>query len=184
MKKAADNWKLAPENFLPSGKSREMNLRPIGIIRTPFQKPDECPAQGAFSEVEGAAIVEPQYAEGLDDLEGFSHAWLLYWFHRSGPFKLKVRPMLDKTPRGLFASRAPIRPNPIGITAIRIVEIVRSRQAPIQIHFEGADMLDGTPLLDIKPYVPAFDGRDDVRVGWLEKPLKQKGVKKKFGQKK
>jgi tRNA-Thr(GGU) m(6)t(6)A37 methyltransferase TsaA len=199
MKKAESNWKLAPENFLPLEATRNMEIAPIGVIHTPFQRPDECPAQGAFSEVEGVATIEPQYAEGLDDLDGFSHVWLIYWFHRSGPFKLKVMPMLDKTPRGLFASRAPIRPNPIGMTAVRIIEVVGAhgvrpdkkmndcrgaRRAPLHIRFQGADMLDGTPLLDIKPYVPAFDQRENVKVGWLEKVLKQKGVEKKFRHKK
>lgn len=107
--------------------------------------------------------VFPEYSEGLEDLDGFSHLHLLYFFHLAKPFALKVRPFLDDTERGLFATRAPSRPNPIGISVVRLMKVEKHR-----LHVEDIDVVDGTPLLDIKPYVPEFDVRKADRIGWLE----------------
>ncbi len=140
-----------------------MDVTPIGIINTPFTDPKGMPIQpcGAVG-VRGTVEVAPDYAAGLRDLDGFSHVILLYLFHRSGGYDLEVVPFLDTEPRGLFATRAPRRPNPIGLSVVKL-ERVEGRT----LHVEGIDVLDGTPLLDIKPYVPEFDGPADCRIGWL-----------------
>jgi tRNA-Thr(GGU) m(6)t(6)A37 methyltransferase TsaA len=104
-----------------------------------------------------------QYAEGLKDLAGFSHLILLYHFHRAGPARLTVTPFLDDAPHGVFATRAPARPNPIGLSVVRLVGV-----EGLVLHLTDVDVLDQTPLIDLKPYVPAFDQPDGpVRVGWL-----------------
>ena len=111
------------------------------------------------------AIVEvfPEFAEGLRDLEGFSHIILLYHFHRVQESRLTVTPFLDSQPRGVFATRAPKRPNPIGLSIVKLLGVEQNI-----LHVENVDILDGTPLLDIKPYVPEFDQHPADRVGWLE----------------
>ncbi|MDI6718621.1 MAG: tRNA (N6-threonylcarbamoyladenosine(37)-N6)-methyltransferase TrmO [Methanomicrobiales archaeon] len=137
---------------------------PIGILRTPFQKGSETPIQAAFSDVPGRAEIFPEYVEGLEDLEGFSHIILIYHFHRAHGFSLRERPFLDGSKsRGIFAVRYYRRPNPIGISTVRLVEIQNG-----VIEFRGADMLDSTPLLDIKPFVKAFDNRASTRDGWVD----------------
>ena len=140
-----------------------MDMKPIGVIRTPYTDPAGMPIQptGAAG-VCGTVDVFPEYQPGLKDLEGFSHIILLYLFHRSEGFALQVVPFLDVEPRGLFATRAPRRPNPIGLS---IVELVRVEGPRLLVR--DVDMLDGTPLLDIKPYVPEFDAPKDVRIGWM-----------------
>jgi tRNA-Thr(GGU) m(6)t(6)A37 methyltransferase TsaA len=118
-------------------------------------------AQGILGTVE----LLPEYGDGVKDLGGFSHIILLYVFHCSNRYKLVVTPFMDSVPRGLFATRAPNRPNPIGLSVVRLVRVDGTR-----LHVEGIDVLDGTPLLDIKPYVPEFDCPSGaVRAGWLEK---------------
>lgn len=141
-----------------------MEFQPIGVIRSPFQTRDGMPIQppGAAG-VEGRVEVAPEYAEGLLDLDGFSHVVLLYLFHRSEGFDLRVAPFLDRTPHGLFATRAPRRPNPIGLSVVALEGIEDN-----VLRVSGIDVLDGTPLLDIKPYVPAFDAPSGCRSGWLE----------------
>jgi tRNA-Thr(GGU) m(6)t(6)A37 methyltransferase TsaA len=141
-------------------------VSPIGLIHTPFKPGENAPIQPAFSDVEGEAVIFSEFVDGLHSLEGFSHIILVYWFHKAKSPKLKVQPYLDQTEHGLFATRAPSRPNPIGISVVELIRIDEDK-----IVFKGADMLDGTPLLDIKPYVPGFDGVSDARVGWLERHL-------------
>ncbi len=137
---------------------------PIGVIHTPFREPVGTPIQPrAARGIRGYIEVFPEYAEGLSDLEGFSHVILLYHFHRAGPMRLKVRPFMDTEERGVFATRAPARPNPIGISVVRLLGIEGN-----VLRVSDVDILDGTPLLDIKPYVPEFDAPEDVRLGWLE----------------
>jgi len=142
-----------------------INMIPIGTIHTPFTKLEGMPIQptGATG-VEGTVEVFEEYKAGLQDLDGFSHIILLYHFHRSTGFSLKVVPFLDNQSRGLFSTRAPKRPNPIGLSIVRLDRIENR-----VLHVRDVDVLDGTPLLDIKPYVPEFDSREEVRVGWLEK---------------
>jgi tRNA-Thr(GGU) m(6)t(6)A37 methyltransferase TsaA len=140
-----------------------IDYRPIGTIHSPFQELEGMPIQPAGARgVVGRVEVKPQYAEGLKDLDGFSHIILLYHFHRSSGFKLTVTPFLDTQPRGLFATRAPKRPNAIGMSVVRLTGI-----EGVALAIEDIDVLDGTPLLDIKPYVPAFDPQTEIRTGWL-----------------
>ncbi len=142
----------------------DITLTPIGTIRSPYREREGMPIQprGA-EEVSGTVELFPEYAEGLKDLEGFSHVILLYHFNKSEGFSLTVTPFMDTEKRGLFATRAPRRPNPIGLSIVRLAAV---RGATLEIL--GVDVLDGTPLLDIKPYAPEFDvPPGDVRSGWL-----------------
>lgn len=142
-----------------------IEYRPIGLIHSPFEKPAGMPIQPAGAGgVSGTIEVFPEFAPGLKDLDGFSHIILLYHFHRSGTPELVVKPFLDSQLRGVFATRAPKRPNPIGISVVRLTKIVANI-----VYIENVDILDGTPLLDIKPYVPAFDHHPVERCGWLER---------------
>ena len=137
---------------------------PIGIVHSPFQSPADTPVQPAGgAEVAGTVEVFPPYRAGLKDLDGFSHVVLLFHFDRSQGYDLRVVPFLDTELRGVFATRAPRRPNPIGLSVVRLDRIDDGI-----LHIRGIDMLDGTPLLDIKPYVPAFEAEGPVRTGWLE----------------
>ena len=140
-----------------------LRLNPIGTIETPFDDPAGMPIQptGA-ADVIGRVVLSPDLAEGLDDLDGFSHIILLYHFHRSRGFQLKVQPFMDAVARGLFATRAPRRPNPLGLSVVRLLE----RCGPV-LRVQGIDVLNGTPLLDIKPFVPQFDAPQAERTGWL-----------------
>lgn len=137
-------------------------VHPIGIIHSPYTDPQEIPIQGRFSEARGEIELFPEYEEGLKDIVGFSHLIILYWFHRAEGHSLLVKPFLDDTPRGLFATRYPTRPNPIGLSVVRLLE----RKGNI-LQIAEVDVLDGTPLLDIKPYVPQFDERKEATIGWL-----------------
>jgi len=142
-----------------------MEVTPIGIIHSPFTQPAGTPIQPAMADgAEGRVVLDEPYVSALKDLEGFERIWLVYWFDRAAPPKLQVSPFLDETPRGLFAVRAPCRPNPIGISAVRLLGIDGN-----ELRVADVDVLDGTPLLDIKPYVPRFDSFPASRHGWLER---------------
>ena len=141
----------------------EITMRPIGIIHTPFTDKSQTPIQASRSEATGFVEIYPEFAEGLQDLEGFSHIILFYVFHESNDWSLLVKPFLDGQLRGLFATRYPARPNQIGFSIVRLT----SQIGPV-LQVEGVDMLNDTPLLDIKPYVPEFDTRSEVRIGWYE----------------
>jgi tRNA-Thr(GGU) m(6)t(6)A37 methyltransferase TsaA len=141
--------------------------RPIGIIRTPFPDAEGMPIQAtAAVGLPGRIELEAEFLEGLADLDGFSHLILVYHLHRVSAARLTVTPFLDDRPHGIFATRSPARPNPIGLSTVRLVAITGST-----LEVEDVDMVDGTPLLDIKPYVPAFDERHDVRIGWFTERL-------------
>ena len=153
---------------------QEYTFRSIGIIRTPYKQKHGVPIQGVFSsDSRGTLEVFPRYEEGLNDVEGFSHLILLYVFHRSQGYDLMVKPYIDEKKRGVFAVRAPKRPNPIGLSVVRLIK----RYGPY-VEFAEADMLDESPLLDIKPYVPPFDVRKDVLLGWMEERLKKEDFRK------
>jgi len=140
----------------------------IGIIHTPFKTTADMPIQPAGARgVKGTVRVFEDFLPGLQDLDGFSHIILLYYFHRSRGFKLKVVPFLDSDHHGIFATRAPKRPNPLGLSIVQLDRVAKG-----VLHIRNVDMLDNTPLLDIKPYVPQFDAQTDVRTGWLEKVKK------------
>jgi tRNA-Thr(GGU) m(6)t(6)A37 methyltransferase TsaA len=142
----------------------QIRYQPIGIIRSPFADIKGMPIQpnGAIG-VPGTVELCPQFAPGLQDLDGFSHLLLLYHFHRAPARELTVTPFLDSCPHGTFATRAPSRPNPIGLSVVRLLSMEGHT-----LHIENVDILDGTPLLDIKPYVPEFDSWVAERIGWLE----------------
>ena len=144
--------------------SPPVTYAPIGVIRSAHTKPEETPIQPVYAHgCTGWAEVLPEYAEGLRDLEGFSHVYLIYHMHRAGPPKLVVRPFLDDADRGVFATRAPCRPNPIGLS---VVELLR-RDGRV-LYVDGLDVLDGTPLLDLKPYTAKFDCIEGTRNGWQD----------------
>jgi tRNA (adenine37-N6)-methyltransferase len=146
----------------------EFQMQAVGLIHSPFSDPQATPIQTVRSHARGRVEVYPQFAEGLEGLEGFSHIILLYVFHRSQGYSLKVTPFLDHRQHGLFATRYPQRPNPIGLSIVRLLE-----REGRWLEVEGIDVLDGTPLLDIKPYVPDFDRRTDTRTGWYEERSKE-----------
>lgn len=143
---------------------RKVVFEPIGVIHTPFKTRENMPVQPSGGKgVEGVAVLRPELAEALADVDGFSHVYLIYHLHRSKSFSLKVVPFLDTERRGLFATRAPRRPNPIGVSVVRVKRVEGNK-----VYFQDVDMLDGTPLLDIKPCVREFDSRRKMRIGWLE----------------
>jgi tRNA-Thr(GGU) m(6)t(6)A37 methyltransferase TsaA len=140
-----------------------LSYQPIGIIHSPFEDIENVPIQPTAADgILGTVQVFPEFASGLKDLEGFSHIILLYHFHRVTQARLTVIPFLDAKPRGVFATRAPSRPNPIGVSIVRLVSIEGG-----VLHIKNVDIVDGTPLLDIKPYVPEFDHHQVQRTGWL-----------------
>jgi tRNA-Thr(GGU) m(6)t(6)A37 methyltransferase TsaA len=142
----------------------EFVLRPIGVIHTPFKDLTGMPIQPVFSKAVGQVRVLPEYAEGLQGVEDFSYVLLLYLLHRSDGFALRVKPFLDDVTHGVFATRHPRRPNPIGLSTVRVLSC---RDDLLEV--SGIDVLDGTPLLDIKPYVPDFDLKTGARAGWYDK---------------
>ena len=141
-----------------------ISFQPIGVIHSPHKEVSGMPIQpGAALGVTGMVEVFPEFANGLADLDGFSHLILLYLFHQIKESALTVTPFLDPHPRGVFATRAPKRPNPIGLSVVRLLSIEEYHLA-----IENVDILDGTPLLDIKPSIPEFDHFDVTRVGWYQ----------------
>jgi tRNA-Thr(GGU) m(6)t(6)A37 methyltransferase TsaA len=149
----------------PEACGEEIRARIIGRIRTPFREAAGTPIQPCYADARGTVLVDGAFADALGDLEGFERIWLLYWMSRADPFRPRVVPYRDDQERGLFATRAPCRPNPIGLSAVRLLG--REGNA---LRVAGVDMLDETPLLDIKPYVPDFDAWSPSRAGWLEAP--------------
>ena len=140
------------------------DLCAIGVIRTPFAAAAGTPTQPAYARgKEGRVFVDENYAAALDDIDGFDRLWLIYWMDRVGAFKPRVVPCRDDREHGLFATRSPNRPNPIGISVVRLVR----RQGRV-LFVSDVDILDGTPLLDIKPYIPTFDAQPASRVGWFD----------------
>jgi tRNA (adenine37-N6)-methyltransferase len=141
-----------------------MNLKRIGTIHSPFRDPDGMPINVRDARnVKGTVVVARRYAVGLNDLSGFGRIWLVFWFHRARPARLIVTPYMDTKLRGLFSTRAPSRPNPIGISCVSLLKVEDN-----VLHVAGLDILDGTPLLDIKPYQPS-DRFTNVRFGWMDR---------------
>ncbi len=140
----------------------EIVFRQIGVIHTPIQKKEDSPIQSARSEICGRVEVFPEYLEGLDGIEKFSHIYLLYHLNQAGKeISLRVKPFLDDKAHGVFATRYPVRPNAIGLSIVRLERI----EANV-LFFIGADILDQTPLLDIKPYISEFDVFEVTQKGW------------------
>jgi tRNA-Thr(GGU) m(6)t(6)A37 methyltransferase TsaA len=141
-----------------------ISYQPIGIIHSPFHELCDMPIQPS-SELSAQGTVEilPEYTPGLKDLEGFSHIILIYHLHQSQRIALTVVPFMDSELHGIFATHAPLRPNPIGLSVVPLIKIDGGK-----LSVDNLDVLDGTPLLDIKPYVPEFDSPTEFRLGWLE----------------
>ena len=147
----------------------KITFKPIGKILSPFEEPKGTPIQPT-AEGSGAGKIEifPEYQEGLKDVDGFSHLILLYYCHRAGDPSLTVKPFMEDIEHGIFSIRAPSRPNSIGLSTVRLLKVENN-----VLYIEDIDILNDTPLLDIKPYVPEFDIRENVRTGWLEKNVKK-----------
>ena len=157
---------------------QEIKYKPIGIIHSPFKEPKGTPVQPTGAKgISGTVEVFPEYAEGLMDVEGFSHIFLIFHFHLSKKAPLKVKPYMDNKVHGIFAIRGPSRPNPIGISIVHLVRIEENT-----LHIQDIDIIDGTPLLDIKPYVPKFDTREVTKIGWLEKNIHKLSTLKDDGR--
>jgi len=147
-------------------QTRSLQLQAIGIIHSPYKDRAEAPYQGYKSEDISQIEVFREFEEGLQDIEGFSHIIVIYWFHKSEGYHLLVKTPWDDIPHGLFATRSPHRPCPLGLT---VAELVAREENVLRV--KGLDAIDGTPLLDIKPYIPAADERPVVKSGWLEGKL-------------
>jgi tRNA-Thr(GGU) m(6)t(6)A37 methyltransferase TsaA len=147
-------------------KRDSLELEPIGIIHSPYKNRVEAPYQGYRSEEISQIEVFKEFEEGLKDIEGFSHIIVIFWFHKSQGYRLLVKTPWDDILHGLFATRSPHRPCPLALTVAELI----SRKGNI-LEVKGLDAIDGTPLLDIKPYIPAIDERSVVRLGWLEGKL-------------
>ena len=142
----------------------KIEFSPIGIIHTSFKTVDNMPIQPtADNGSEGFIEIFNEYAEGLADLAGFSHLYLIFHLHECKGHKLKVIPFLDTVERGIFSTRSPARPNPVGLSVVKLISIEGNI-----LNIQGLDILDGTPLIDIKPFVPMFEDRKDIRIGWFE----------------
>ena len=148
----------------------QITLNPIGTIHTTFTSKESMPIQPCGGmEHTGRLVLDEAYVEGLKDLEGFSHIYLIYYFHQTAQEKLSVIPFNDKThtPRGVFATRAPVHPNKLGLSLVKLIEVKGNT-----VFYQGVDILDGTPLLDIKPYIENFDHIEgEVRSGWMDSGL-------------
>ena len=145
----------------------EYPIRPIGFIYTPYKKKRGIPIQGVFApESKGRVEILEEFEPGLRDIEGFSHLIFLYLFDRSEDYDLVCRPYMEDKLHGVFATRAPKRPNQLGLSVVRL-----ERREGGTLHVSEVDMLDETPLLDIKPFVPAFDHRKKTRIGWMKGAL-------------
>lgn len=144
----------------------ELQVHPIGIIHSPHRSAVGAPIQPVYArQFEGTVVVDASYTDALDDVDGFDRVWIIYWFDRAKPFNTHVVPYRDDQPHGLFATRSPSRPNPIGLSSVRLLK----REGCV-LHVAEIDILDGTPLLDIKPYVAEFDAHPGARAGWLDAP--------------
>jgi tRNA-Thr(GGU) m(6)t(6)A37 methyltransferase TsaA len=145
-----------------------INMKPIGIIHTPYKTTTDIPIQGRFKEnVKAIVEIKKNYVKGLKDLDKFSHAILLYYLHKSNKENIEGKPYLEDEKHGIFAIRSPHRPNHIGLSIVKIKNIKENK-----LYFTHVDMIDGTPLLDIKPFVKYFDNQEDVISGWLDKHFK------------
>ncbi len=152
----------------------EIIYKPIGIIHTPYHNIQNMPIQPVAARgIPGTVEIFPEYAAGLKDITGFSHIILIYHFHLSDGYRLEVKPFLDDDTHGVFATRAPNRPNQIGLSVVKLIKLIDDI-----IHIENVDIVDCTPLLDIKPFVPDFNEAKDVKIGWLLKSKKVFSIKK------
>ena len=141
----------------------KITFEPIGIVHSPFTDLADMPIQPTGEDAAAGTLeIYPPYCSALTDLDGFSHIYALYFFHKVSSWQPQVIPFLDDQPHGLFATRTPRRPNPIGLSLLEILAV-----DGCQIKVAGLDILDNTPLLDIKPYIPSFENPQNIRIGWL-----------------
>jgi tRNA (adenine37-N6)-methyltransferase len=156
-----------------------LTYKPIGVVHSPFKEPKNVPIQAVASKgATGTLEIYPEYAKGLLDLDGFSHLILLYHFHLiKEDFSLLVKPFLDDKLHGVFATRSPARPNKIGISIVRLTRIENNN-----LHVQDVDIIDGTPLIDIKPFVPAFDCRKTAKIGWFSDKIDKVEITKDDGR--
>jgi tRNA-Thr(GGU) m(6)t(6)A37 methyltransferase TsaA len=141
-----------------------LSITPIGILNTPFQSTRDMPIQASeAAQHHGSALIDPAWRAGLADVAGFSRIWVLWWAHQAVPATALVTPFRDVRQRGVFATRSPSRPNPIAMSCVQVLAVHEDR-----IDLAGVDMLDGTPLIDIKPYVPMWDAFPGVAAGWYD----------------
>lgn len=153
-------------------------FNPIGIVHSTFNSPVGTPIQPAASNGDEAIIeIFPEYTEGLNDLDGFSHIYILFHLHQITKYPLTVVPFLDTVPRGVFATRSPGRPNPIGISVVKLLKIEGSK-----LYIQNHDILDGSPVIDIKPYITPFDTHQPTRMGWYENRVHQMDSQKDDGR--
>lgn len=158
--------------------SKSIKYTPIGIVHSPFKEPKGVPIQSiAGKGIEGTVEVFKEYSQGLEDISGFSYILLLYDLHLTKNPSLKVKPFMDDQIRGVFATRAPNRPNSIGISIVKLDKIKKNI-----LHVQDLDIIDGTPLLDIKPFVPEFDNREVGKIGWLQKNVNKLSTSKDDGR--
>jgi len=155
-------------------KENSITYKFIGIIHSPHKSDEGIPIQPIGAKgIKGEIELFQEFQEGLKDLEGFSHIIVLYDFHKSKDFKLIVKPFLDNETHGVFATRAPKRPNSIGLSILKLNKVVKNI-----LYVENVDILDETPILDVKPYVSKFDSVEEERNGWLEKRIDKSNIKK------
>ncbi len=155
-----------------------LTYKPIGIVHSPFKEPKNVPIQATASKgIIGSLEIFPEYIEGLKDLEGFSHIILLYHFHMTKGCPLVVKPFLDDTLHGIFATRSPARPNPVGISIVQLTRIENNT-----LYVQDIDIINGTPLLDIKPFVPKFDCRKTSKIGWFKGKINKLATTKDDGR--
>jgi tRNA-Thr(GGU) m(6)t(6)A37 methyltransferase TsaA len=148
----------------------EIKLNPIGIVHSPFKKKEDIESKNyadsqGFDSIQGELEIFKEYEDGLKDVEGFSHLLILFAFHKSEGYRLHTKPLLEHTLRGVFATRSPYRPNPIGLTVVKVIE---RHQNCLKV--SGIDMIEGTPILDIKPYT-SRDKKSHIKLGWLKKRM-------------
>jgi len=157
---------------------KAITYKPIGVVHSPFKEPKNVPIQAVASKgTKGTIEVFPEYVEGLKDLDGFSHIILIYHFSLVNGYSLVMKPFLDDNLHGVFATRSPCRPNPIGLSIVRLTKIEKNI-----LYIQDLDIVDGTPLLDIKPYIPKFDNRRTSKIGWLNNKIEKLSTTKDDGR--
>lgn len=150
-------------------------FRQIGIVHSPYRKKTDAPIQPKYSDEAGQIEIFREYSEGLKDIEGFSHIWVIFVLHESLGYDLHVKPYLDDEVKGVFACRAPRRPNPIGMSLVKLESVHGNI-----LNISGLDMLDGSPVLDIKPHISDFDENPNIKIGWLENKVQNAPGKKGY----
>ncbi len=157
---------------------QDIIYKPIGVIHSPFKKPEGTPIQSSSGKnIKGTVEILPEYVKGLKDIEGFSHIILIYHFHLVKKTSLLAKPFMDDKTHGIFAIRGPSRPNHIGFSIVRLIRVKDNI-----LYIQDLDILDGTPLLDIKPFAAEFDQRNKIKIGWMEENINKLSTSKDDGR--